>query len=246
MTEVNYRIYLDPQYPLLEDFRKIAPGSFKHCQNVRNICESVATELGLDVERLACAALYHDVGKINNPNFFIENQDGNNPHDSLDPRISYHIITRHIADSVLELVRHDFPYDIIKLVSQHHGDTVLKPFFDKSGSDVEDEWRYKCSKADSTEAAILLVVDCVEATARAAFMGRDDVTKDDIQTVIDSKISFLENDQQLDDLKIGIMRVVRAVLCREIEAMYHKRIEYTEDKKTSRRKKDTKEEELPA
>lgn len=235
----DYREYLEPQYSLSEDFRKLAPGSYKHCQNVRNICEAVATELGLDVEKMACAALYHDVGKMNNANYFIENQEGDNPHDNLDPKISYHIITRHVADSVLELVKHDLPYDIIKLISQHHGDTILKPFFDKSGSDVEDEWRYKCSKADSTEASILLIADCVEATARAAFMGKEDVTREDILHLIDNKIAFLEEDKQLDDLKIGVMRVVRTVLCREIEAIYHKRIEYSEDKKAPRKKKES-------
>ena len=244
MEEKNmYREYLDPQYELFEYFRKAAPGSAKHCQNVRNICETIASELKLDVEKLAVAALYHDVGKMYNPSYFIENQEGKSPHDELDPFVSYQIITRHVGDTILELIKYDFPLDVIKIASQHHGNTILKPFFDKSDSDIEDSWRYKCATPDSTEAIVLMVVDCIEATARSRFMGRDDVDKETILDLVENRIHVLEQDKQLDDMKIGIMRVVKSVLCKEIESMYHKRIEYPVDENDKDAKKKTKKKE---
>jgi len=231
-----YREYLDPQYELFEYFRKAAPGSAKHCQNVRNICEAIAADLKLEIDRLACAALYHDVGKMHNPSYFIENQDGKNPHDDLDPFVSYQLITRHVGDSVLELVKYDFPMDVISIVSQHHGNTVLKPFFEKSESDIEENWRYKTNAPDTIESVILMVVDSIEAAARSYFLGRTDVDKKVIFDLVENKIHDLEQDKQLDDMKIGVMRVAKNVLCREIESMYHKRIEYPEDSENGKKK----------
>ena len=132
MTDIKK--FLDPSFPLFDKFREIAPGTLRHCQNVANLCESVAIELGLDVDVMKLSALFHDVGKINNPKFFTENQNGEgNPHDDLDPFVSHAIITRHVGDSILILLQfEDFPREVLEIISQNHGNTVLKIIANKT------------------------------------------------------------------------------------------------------------------
>lgn len=224
--------FFEPAFPLLDKFRELAPGTYKHCQNVSNICESIAIELDLNVDLIKCSALFHDVGKITNPSFFSENQsNGVNPHDNLDPYISYQIITRHVGDSVLYLLQiEDIPQEVIKIVSQHHGNTILNAFYNKCSNDEpEDKYRYKCSKPTSTEAAILMIVDSIEATSRSIFNSGETEDKF-IKEAINSTIERLVDDGQLDNMKIGTLKVVKKILFKELESIYHKRVTYESQK----------------
>uniref|UniRef100_A0A6M3ILV5 Putative HD domain-containing protein n=1 Tax=viral metagenome TaxID=1070528 RepID=A0A6M3ILV5_9ZZZZ len=232
-TERNLKKFLDSTFYLLESFREKAPGTFKHCQNVANICESIAVELSLDIDTMRCSSMYHDIGKIYFPEYFSENQDDKNPHDDLDPFVSYHIITRHVSDSVMILLQvEDIPRNIIEIISQHHGNTVLQYFYEKSGSKLDDKWRYKSKQPESTESAILMIVDTVEATARSLFNAGQLSDSDSRKKVIRSTIERLVDDNQLDNMTIGVLKVVKNVLIKELDTIYHKREVYTEiDKK---------------
>jgi len=224
---------MEANFPLLDKFRELAPGSYKHCQNVSNICENIAAELELDIDLLKCSALYHDVGKLNNPAYFSENQtNGTNMHDSLDPFISCQILTRHVGDSVLYLLQEpEIPKEIIPIISQHHGDTILQSIYQKSKGEPEDKYRYKCKKPETTETAILMIVDSVEATARALFNSKNE-SKKFITKAINDTIDRLIDDGQLDTMKIGVLKIVKKVLFKELESIYHKRLVYTEEEKT--------------
>ena len=228
--EQDYKQFLDSDYPLLEKFREIAPGSFKHSQNVADMCELIAKELDLDSNLMKVAGLYHDVGKMLNPQMFAENQDEENPHDKLKPDISYQIISRHLSDSILILFNYNFPVDVIKMVSQHHGNTVVKYFFDKSKSEIEDNYRYKCKQPETDEAAILMIVDSVEATARslASVNGKME-NSEKRHAVVDNIIMRLEEDGQLDNIKVGVLKVIRKVLYKELDSLYHRRVAYPEE-----------------
>jgi len=223
---------LDSTYPLLETFREVAPGTFKHCQNVCNICEYIATELKLNVDLLKASALYHDIGKMWNPLCFSENQETENPHDDLDPSISYHLLTKHVGDSILILSNIDgIPKEMLDIISTHHGDTVLQSIFNKTKNKIEDNFRYKTKKPKTSEAAILMIVDSIEATARSLYnSGKLDDTKSR-KNVIDSSIDKLGNDGQLDVVKFGVIRQVKGILIKELEAIYHKRVSYEEEDK---------------
>ena len=97
---------LDIKSTLLEKFREMAPGTFRHSQNVSLLCESIAVELNLNVDLLKVAGLYHDTGKMNCPEMFSENQQSeDNIHDKLEPAISYQILTRHVGDSVVKILQ---------------------------------------------------------------------------------------------------------------------------------------------
>ena len=226
---------LDSKFSLLEKFRDLAPGSFKHSQNVSIFCESVAIELGLDTDLMKVAGQYHDVGKMNYPDVFSENQEKTkNLHDELDTQISFHLITRHVGDTVLLILNsiEDFEEKekLMKIVSQHHGNTVLRYFFNKSETDTDDLYRYKSVPPQSIEAAVLMVCDSVEATARSLASNSDLETPEDRRKVVNTNVDRLMQDFQLDDIKVGDLRKIKSVLYKELENMYHKRESYGDEK----------------
>ncbi len=231
---------LDSKFSLMEKFREIAPGTHKHSVNVSNFCESVALELDLDTDFMKVCGLYHDVGKINLPDYFSENQNnGKNLHDGLDPLISYQIITRHVSDTVLLLLNQtsdsepkDFPerLNLLEVISQHHGNTVLKYFYNKSKTEIDDHFRYKATPPQSIEAAVLMICDSVEATARSLASGNDLKETQDRKAVVDTNVNRLMQDGQLDDIKVGQLKKIKSVLYKELENIYHKRESYGDEK----------------
>jgi len=219
----------DITFPLLDKFKTLAPGSFKHSQNVANMCETTAIELGLNIDVIKISALYHDCGKMNNPLYFSENQSETNIHDNLDPYISYQIISRHVGDSILYLIQvPDIPIEVIEIISQHHGNTILQSFWNKAKNEPEDKFRYKCSKPVSSEALILMLCDSVEATTKALFNNGDN--EDFIKKAVEGTILRLMDDQQLDNMKIGILNITKKILIKELESIYHKRVVYDDEK----------------
>ena len=224
---------IDIKTPLLEKFREIAPGTFRHSQNVSLLCESIAVELDLNVDLMRAAGLYHDIGKMNAPEMFSENQTGEeNIHDKLDPAISYQIITRHVGDSVVKILQlPDFP-DKIKLmdmISQHHGNTILRFFYKKSKSKVDDSFRYKTPAPESIEAAVLMICDSVEATARSLDSNDKLDESKDRRAVVNTTVDRLTQDYQLDDIKVGDLRTIKNMLYKEMENIYHKREAYGDE-----------------
>lgn len=216
-------------YPLLDKFKTLAPGTFKHAQNVASMCETVAIELGLNVDLIKAAALYHDCGKMNDPLYFAENQGEENPHDQLEPSVSYQIITRHVGDSIIHLLQiSNLPYEVIQIVSQHHGNTILQSFAAKDKKASPDSYRYKCAAPVSAEALILMLCDSIEATTRALYNngnGDDDF----IIKAVEGTVKRLTEDQQLDNMKIGVLNITKKILIKELESIYHKRVTYDDD-----------------
>lgn len=221
---------LDTKYPLLQKFREICPGTYKHSQALMSMIERVADSLGLDVNFMRVCALYHDIGKIYNPKYFIENQlDDENPHSDLDCKMSYEVITRHVSDTVLILLNdHNFPREIIEIVSQHHGTTVLKYFYkkDKDKDKNSNDFRYKCSRPKTLESMVLIICDQIEATSRSLVQAG----KFNPVEVIDNTINDLISDGQLDDvtLKLGDLKLIKESLGKELEGIYQKRVNYDE------------------
>lgn len=222
--------FLDASHPLLETFRKVAPGTFAHSDNVADLCEAVAIELKLDTDIMSTIGKYHDIGKMNCPEAFSENQNGKNIHNDLDPLISYQIITRHIGDTAVILLNEPmFPRELIEMITQHHGDTVLAFFYKKSGGDVNDLYRYKCRKPQTIESAVLMICDSIEATARSLASNGKLESSEEKKSVINNTINRLMDDDQLDDVKVGDLKKIRRVLYKELENKYHKRELYGDE-----------------
>jgi len=230
----SLKSFLDVDFPLLIAFRDKAPGTFIHSKNVKDLVEGISLELDLDIDKMLVSAMYHDIGKMNFPEMFGENQEiETNIHDTLDPLISYHIITRHVGDSVLTMMKHNVPKCVLDIISQHHGNTVLQAFYAKAKKvnkkAVEENYRYKCGSPKSTEAAVLMICDCVEATARSKFnegLLKDVKSRED---VVHSTIQRLEDDDQLDDMKVGQIKLIKRALIQAMSNIYHKREAYVEE-----------------
>lgn len=223
---------LDSSYPLLKKFRETCPGTFKHSQALAGMIEGISISLGLDTTFMKVIALYHDVGKMFNPKYFTENQlEDENPHEKLDPLISYQIITRHVSDTALILLSdNNFPREMIQIATQHHGNSILKFFFDKSGSDIDDHFRYKGEKPSCVEAAILMICDSIEARSRSeiqAGKGQLDPTH-----IIEDTINTLMSDGQLDDvvMRLGDLQKIKGALAKELEGTFQKRVDYSKAK----------------
>jgi len=226
--EIILKDLIDPKYFLMEKFRQQVPGTYKHSQAVAQLAEAIALELGLNIDMIKAAAMYHDIGKINNPAAFSENQNGTNMHDELDPEISYQIITKHIAESVMIMIQiPEMPRQVIEWVSQHHGNTVLGYFADKAGTADLDIYRYKSNQPQSIEAAVLMICDTIEATVRS--LSANGKLKD-FEDVIQKSVYRLEMDGQFDNIKVGQIRKMREVLLSELESGTHHRELYPEDK----------------
>jgi hypothetical protein len=219
---------LESSYPLLQKFREGCPGTFKHSQALSAMVEGVAISLDLDVSFMKVAAQYHDVGKMFNPKYFTENQlEDENPHEKLDPRISFQIISRHISDTALILLNDGhFPVEIIRIATEHHGTNIMRYFFKKSGSDIEDHFRYKGEKPKCVESAVLMICDSIEARSRSeiqAGKGKLDPT-----FIIEDTINSLLSDGQLDDvvMRLGDLQKIKDALAKELEGTFQKRVDY--------------------
>ena len=225
--EVDLKSLIDSKYPLLQEFREKCPGSYKHSQYLESMIEGVSTELGLDVDVMRVVALYHDIGKMFNPSFFTENQAEDNIHDKLDPWVSYELITRHVSDSVMLLINDsNFPRQVVEIISQHQGDSVVKYFFVKSKEEVDGGYRYKTTKPTTVESAVLMICDHVEAISRSHV----NANKFDAEGVINKTISDLIDDGQLDEvtMKLGDLTKIKKALSKELQGMNQKRVDYPE------------------
>ena len=223
---------LESTHPLLQKFREACPGTFKHSQTLANMVENVAIALELDVQAMKVAAMFHDIGKSLNPKYFTENQlEDEDPHKDLSPRMSYQLITRHVSDSVMLLISEEnFPRRIIEIIASHHGTTVVKYFFAKSGTDIDDIYRYKTPKPKCIESAILMITDHIEATTRSLQQAGK---LDSITSIIDNIINDLLDDGQLDEvvMKLGDLKRIKVALAKEMEGTYQKRVDYDDAKK---------------
>lgn len=216
----------------MERFKEVAPGTYRHSINVGQLCESIGKEIGVDHDSLLIAGTLHDIGKCFNPLWFSENQEPNkNPHDDVDPIVSYQYISRHVGDTVLKLTQMGVPHNIIKIVSEHHGDTIIQSIYNKAksrynGDAIEDHYRYKSIKPSSVESCILMISDSTEATCRSLFSNNK---LDDVKSTIDKIINNLMDDEQLDVLTIGDVRVIKSILYKEMDGFFHKRVDYEEN-----------------
>ena len=227
---MNIKGILKGDDPILDTFKGVAPGSDRHCVNVALLCEAICKDVGdVNDDNLVVAARLHDIGKCINPLYFSENQDQTNIHDDLEPTISYQYISRHIADGVLKLIQLGIPTDIIKIVSEHHGDSVIGAIYNKAKkkkkptSQNEDFFRYKSCKPSSKESCILMICDVVESATRALYNAGK---LDDAKSIIESLINKMVDDEQLDILTLGHIRVIKKVLLKETDSIYHKRVDY--------------------
>lgn len=165
----------DPGNELLQKLLRTAPGTFSHSMQVGNLAENAAERIGADALLARVGAYYHDVGKMEHPAYFIENQIAQvNPHATLSPALSARVIKRHVKDG-LEIGRAwGLPQEILDIIAQHHGSTRIEYFYRKALEDAPDEeavnesdFRYASGLPKSKEAGIMMLADSIEATVKS-------------------------------------------------------------------------------
>lgn len=223
----------DPRQPLLRELQARAPGTYNHSLAVATIAEHAADEIGADSRLVYVGGLYHDIGKINKPEYFIENQSGgDNKHTKLSPAMSLLVIVGHVKDG-LELAReYGLPRVLRHFVESHHGTTLVEYFFHAAreraandGGDVEEfEYRYPGPKPHTREAAILLLADGIESAARSM----SNPTPSSIETLVRRMSRRRLDDGQLDEspLTFHELHTVEDSIIKSICAIHHSRIAY--------------------
>lgn len=221
----------NPNHPLLRKILTEAPGTYHHSVMVANLAESACEAIGANglLARVGC--YYHDIGKTNRPQFFIENQMNiDNPHDRLPPQTSKNIIIAHVTDGVEMLRKYRLPKEIIDIAEQHHGTTLIKYFYFKakeSNADVDEfEFRYPGPKPQTKESAVVGIADSVEAAVRS--MSRPN--SEQIEGLVRNIISDRLQDGQLNDCELTLKEIetVANTLCETLKGIFHSRIEYPE------------------
>jgi cyclic-di-AMP phosphodiesterase PgpH len=236
-----------PNQPLLYRLTREAPGTYHHSIVVSNLAESAAERVGGDPLFARVAVMYHDIGKLMRPTFFIENQaNRSNIHDSLDPRSSAQIILDHVPDGVRLARKARVPRPIIDVIEQHHGTSLVKYFYNQAisaGEDVDEaEFRYAGPKPQTREAGIILLADSVEAAVRSMSQSgslyeesvEDEsgemVRKSKLDQIVGNIIRDRIDDGQLDECNLTIKQIedIRRIFVSILEGVYHPRIEYPE------------------
>jgi len=196
-TEYTLLELASPNHPILKELAEKAPGTYVHSLSVGNLAEVGARVVGANAMLARVGGYYHDIGKIYNPEFFIENMvEGNNPHDDLDPITSARIIISHVKKGV-ELARtYNLPEEVIRIIESHHGTTLLLPFYLKAKASKlpysEEQFRYPGPKPRTVEEAIVMLADSCEAASRSA--ESEGEIRETVNAVFEEKIK----DGQLD------------------------------------------------
>lgn len=226
----------DINTPLMRKLSETAPGTFQHCTQVSNLAVEIANKIGANPLLARVGALYHDVGKISNPPFFVENQaKGNNPHDKLNAEESSIIITNHVKDGVKIAKDFGLPKSIIEFIETHHGKSVTKYFYNKYVNEHPDEnvdvekFSYTGPNPYTKEQAIVMICDTVEAASRSLPEYNDESINKLVDKIVDSQVI----EHYLDRAPITLKELGEAkdILKEKLKNIYHTRIAYPEIKK---------------
>lgn len=218
-----------PSHPLLQRLLVEAPGSYQHSLIISNLAEQAVAAIGGDAMLARVGALYHDVGKMRRPHFFVENQfSGDNPHDRISPHLSYLIVTSHVRDGLELLREYRMPRELEPFVLEHHGTTVLAYFYKRAlegaASVNELNFRYPGPRPRTKETAVLMLADAIESASRTLA----EPTQGSIRALVDRLIDQRLQDDQLSQSPLNLhdLSVIAATFERMLTAILHRRIAY--------------------
>ncbi len=218
----------DLNAPILKRLLTVAPGTYSHSVTVAHLAESACREIGADTLLARVGAYYHDIGKIEQPEYFSENQAGYNKHDEINPRLSATVIRSHVKLGAEKVRALGLPEGVVDIVAQHHGNAVIAWFYDqarKTEGDVDaDDFSYPGLPPASREAAVVMLADSVEASTRTLKKPTASRLEDFIREIIMDKV----RDGQLDrsDLTFKDIDTIRDSFTRILAGHFHSRIEY--------------------
>ncbi|MBI2838696.1 MAG: HDIG domain-containing protein [Acidobacteria bacterium] len=232
ITDIKLLELANLNLPILRQLMLEAPGTYHHSILIGSLAEAGAEAISLNPLFLRTAAYYHDIGKIRMAEYFIENQRGENPHDKLNPSMSALIIANHVKEGLETAARIKLPKPIADCIPQHHGTRLMSYFYTKAKERQdprmdpvkEEDYRHQGPKPQTKEAAIMMLADAVEASARTL----QDPSPGKLKNVIKKMLDTIVADGQFDECDINLReldQVARAFL-RVLIGVYHRRIDY--------------------
>ncbi|KGN90260.1 hydrolase [Porphyromonas crevioricanis] len=222
----------DMNSPLLKELSERAPGTFQHSFQVSILATEAAIKIDADAALTRTGALYHDIGKMRNPQYFTENQGGSNPHESLSYDESARIIIRHVTDGIAMAQKYKLPDQVIDFIRTHHGEGKTKYFYNSycnehPGIEVDPApFTYPGPNPFSKETAIVMMADAVEASSRSL----KEYTEENIRNLIDRIVDSIVEEGLLSDAPITFRDIKKAkeVFYEKLKTIYHTRIAYPE------------------
>ncbi|MFO7754045.1 MAG: HDIG domain-containing protein [Desulfobacteraceae bacterium] len=241
-TEIKLLEFSNLDQPVMRRLMIEAPGTYNHSVIVATLAEAAASEIGARGLKARVYGYYHDIGKLEKPQYFVENQmDGKNKHDKISPSMSALILIQHLKKGAELAKKHKLGPEIVDTIKQHHGTSLIKYFYNKSAqikgkeNIKEENFRYPGPKPQTREIGIVMLADVVEAATRAM----EKPTPARIRGRVKELINDVFADGQLDDCELtlkdlnGIAKSFNKILT----SIYHRRIEYTEKTKEKKNEK---------
>jgi putative nucleotidyltransferase with HDIG domain len=232
VSDVSLLELSDTNSRLLKELSDKAPGTFNHSLQVANLAEAAANEIGANTLLVRVGALYHDIGKLNNPIYFSENQIGMvSPHDELSPKQSAKIIIDHVLDGIIIAQKNNIPDRVIDFIRTHHGTSMVYYFYKKQeeldgeNTNIKD-FQYHGPKPFSKETVILMMADAVEAASKSLKNPDVNQLQEFIYKIIDGKMK--EQQFNASNITLAEIETVKKVLFNKLINVYQLRIEYPE------------------
>lgn len=231
LSDISLVEYTDLNKPLLKKLSIEAPGTFQHSLQVANLAEAAAAEINANSLLVKVGALYHDIGKMKNRVYFVENQfPEQNPHDALSCEQSAKIIIAHVTDGVKMAKKNGIPEQIIEFIKTHHGTTRVEYFYRMQAKLQEDEtideqnFVYPGPAPFKKEHAILMMADSVEAASKSL----KNPTSESLSNLVDKIINYQQERGQFDNVPITLQEIscCKTIFKKMLASIYHIRIEY--------------------
>lgn len=216
-------------HPLLLRLSSEAPGTFHHSKAVADLAGRAAKAIGADSLLVRVSGYFHDIGKLKNPLNFAENQTIKNEFPNKDEKFSENAekIIDHVKEGIELLKEYHLPNEIINLIPQHHGTTLVSSYYEKAKKEFPSKikrasFRYKGPRPQTKEAAILMLADSTEAKIRQ----EKELTKDIIEEIVDETILEKERERQLAESPLSLFEIsqIKKSFIHTLEGMFHKRI----------------------
>ncbi|GMQ94290.1 MAG: hypothetical protein BMS9Abin12_1777 [Acidimicrobiia bacterium] len=230
-TSLSLLDLLDRNHPALELLEEKAPGTFNHSMLVGSIAGKAARSIEADPLLAQAAAWYHDLGKTEHPQYFVENQLGQNPHDHLPPEESAEIIRSHVIEGLSLAKQYRIPEEVANGIRMHHGTSLMRYFYHKALAEDPDTdpeaYRHHGEKPTRKEMAIVMIADATEAAARA-YAQSEQPTEEGLSKLVDTIVSEKLDDGQFDEssLTFGELTTIKRDVVEALSAYYHARVEY--------------------
>jgi len=218
----------DLNAPILRKLFTAAPGTYSHSIMVANLAEQACQDIGANALLARVGAYYHDIGKIDNPDYFVENQTDFNRHDTIAPRLSATVIRSHVKLGVEKARSLGLPADVINIIAEHHGNSLIMWFYKKATELEEqvnsDDFSYSGDPPRSRESAVVMLADVAEAAVRTLIKPTVAKMEKFIQQLIDGKIEHGQLSQS--DLSFRDLETIKNAFVKVLVGYYHSRIEY--------------------